>query len=63
MSSLSEMIATWRRILKLMHKPDRQEYKSIIKFTLISLLILGGMGFIIRLLCINMFAKVYGGVL
>ncbi|MGC8982718.1 MAG: protein translocase SEC61 complex subunit gamma [Desulfurococcaceae archaeon] len=48
--SLRELIDMWKRILQIASKPDRSEYFTLLKVTLLGLFIIGLIAFIIRVL-------------
>ncbi|MEM4717172.1 MAG: protein translocase SEC61 complex subunit gamma [Desulfurococcaceae archaeon] len=47
--NLRELIDSWKKILQISSKPDRNEYTNILKITLIGLILVGFIAFVIRL--------------
>jgi len=47
-----EMIDSWRRILRLAAKPDRSDYFTGLKMSLLGLMLVGLIAFIIRFILI-----------
>jgi protein transport protein SEC61 subunit gamma-like protein len=48
--NLRELIDAWRRIIQIATKPDREEYMTLLKITLIGLVLVGVIAFVIRLI-------------
>lgn len=47
--NLRELVDSWKKILQISSKPDREEYTTILKITLLGLILVGFIAFIIRL--------------
>jgi protein transport protein SEC61 subunit gamma-like protein len=47
---LRELIDAWRRIIQVATKPDREEYMTLLKITLIGLVLVGVIAFVVRLI-------------
>jgi protein transport protein SEC61 subunit gamma-like protein len=47
---LRELIDAWRRIIQVATKPDREEYMTLLKITLIGLVLVGAIAFVVRLI-------------
>jgi len=48
--NLRELIDAWRRIIQVATKPDREEYMTLLKITLIGLVLVGAIAFVVRLI-------------
>jgi protein transport protein SEC61 subunit gamma-like protein len=48
--NLRELIDAWRRIIQVATKPDREEYMTLLKITLIGLVLVGVIAFVVRLI-------------
>ena len=46
---LREIISSWRRIVTLAKKPDREEFMLSIKISLLAFFVVGGIAYLIRL--------------
>lgn len=44
-----EVIEAWRKIFEISTKPDRSEYVSLLKITLLGLILIGLIAFIVRI--------------
>jgi len=47
-----ELVDSWRKIIKLAKKPDRDEYVTSLKISLLGLALVGIIAFVIRLILI-----------
>ncbi len=47
---ISEMLKNWDRVIKLSRKPRRDEFITIAKITALGILLVGLIGFIIRMI-------------
>ncbi|RLG84574.1 MAG: protein translocase SEC61 complex subunit gamma [Thermoprotei archaeon] len=56
-----EIVDSWRRIIMLARKPDREEYLLTLKMVLLGLVIVGGISFIIRVAFILFIFPYQGG--
>ena len=44
------MIYSWKRIIRLAKKPDREEFSLSLKISLLAFFLVGGIAFLIRLI-------------
>ena len=49
-SKLKETIASWRKIVLLARKPDRDEYKLLVRLTFLGFTLVGAIAYIIHLI-------------
>lgn len=48
--NLREMIDMWKKIVQISSKPERSEYVTVLKITILGLVLIGLIAFIIRLI-------------
>lgn len=48
--NLREMIDMWKKIVQISSKPERSEYITVLKITILGLVLIGLIAFIIRLI-------------
>lgn len=48
--NLRELIDAWRKILQISAKPDKSEYMSVLKITMLGLILIGLIAFIVRII-------------
>jgi len=46
----SDLLGSWRRILKLSRKPDREEFMLLLKLNLLGFTIVGSIGYIVHIM-------------
>ncbi len=46
----SDLFGSWRKILRLSRKPDREEFMLLLKLNLIGFTIVGSIGYVIHIL-------------
>jgi len=49
---LKELIASWRRIVLLARKPDREEYTLLVRLTFLGFTLIGAIAYVIHLVTI-----------
>lgn len=48
--NLRELIDAWKKIFQIASKPDREEYMTLLKITLLGFMLIGLIAFVIRLI-------------
>ncbi|MEM1619962.1 MAG: protein translocase SEC61 complex subunit gamma [Fervidicoccaceae archaeon] len=54
-SRLKENVEAWRRVLRLARKPDGEEFKLLLRLSLIGFAIVGGIAYVVHLLATLVF--------
>ncbi len=50
LGKISDMIASWRRILKLSRKPDKKEFSLLLKMNFLGFTLVGAIAYIIHVI-------------
>ncbi|MEM0000748.1 MAG: protein translocase SEC61 complex subunit gamma [Desulfurococcaceae archaeon] len=48
--NLRELVDSWRKILQIATKPDRDEYLAVLKITVLGLVLVGLIAFVVRVI-------------
>jgi protein transport protein SEC61 subunit gamma-like protein len=49
-SKIKEMLSTWRKILKLSRRPDKEEFNLLLKLNIIGFTLVGTIAYIIHIM-------------